>query len=276
MLNCYKGGDKVLIYNKFTSTESVDIIERIVYEYLKPLGFRKFGRTLHRYVDGDISQVVNFQNGCPSKGIYDMLWINLGIRVPECVERTFLITESIKKYYHEYECNIRTRLGYLVDGKDTSYNLKKDPKKIGSNIVERIKKYVIPVFDILNSRDAILKHRAEYAYFDEMNNHLILLEEAMIMGKRGNITEASRLFNAYYQNAIAEYNYDVEHGEKVYLKKGQRIICYNAKTDKVETIIAEKNGYVVVYGGNKGHLTYLEELAEKLGIVLLGSSKSEV
>ena len=95
--------------NNLSSTESVDIIEKIVYEYLKPLGFRKHGRTLHRFVDTDISQVVNFQNGCPSKGVYDILWVNLGIRVPECVERKFSIEKPLKKYYHEYECNIRTR-----------------------------------------------------------------------------------------------------------------------------------------------------------------------
>ena len=97
--------------NNLSSTESVDIIEKIVYEYLKPLGFRKHGRTLHRFVDTDISQVVNFQNGCPSKGVYDILWVNIGIRVPECVERKFSIEKPLKKYYHEYECNIRTRLG---------------------------------------------------------------------------------------------------------------------------------------------------------------------
>ena len=55
--------------NNLSSTESVDIIEKIVYEYLKPLGFRKHGRTLHRFVDTDILQVVNFQNGCPTNGL---------------------------------------------------------------------------------------------------------------------------------------------------------------------------------------------------------------
>lgn len=215
----------VLRTNKLSSTESVDIIEKIVYEYLKPLGFRKFGRTLHRFVDGDISQVVNFQNGCPSKGMYDILWVNLGIRVPECAERKFSITEPLKKYYHEYECNIRTCLGFLVDGKDTFYDLKKDPYKIGNDIVDRLKKYVVPVFDVLNSRDAILEHRSEYSYFDQMNNHLILLDEAMIMGRNDNISESTRLFNEYYQNALKECS-------------------------------------------NKGHITYLEELAKSLEIKL--------
>ena len=252
---------RIFAKNNLSSTESVDVIEKIVYEYLKPLGFRKHGRTLHRFVDNDISQVVNFQNGCPSKGVYDILWVNLGIRVPECVERKFSIEEPLKKYYHEYECNMRTRLGSLVDGKE-------DPNKIGKDIVERLKEFVIPVFEILNSRDAILKQRIEYALFDQFNNHLILLEEAMIIGRRGDITEATRLFNAYYQNALAEYNHDLEQGSKTYLKKSARMIYRNAKTNETETIIATKNGYVTTYCANKGHLTYLEELAQELGIVL--------
>lgn len=255
--------------NKLTSTETVDIIEKTVYEYLKPLGFIKYGRTLHRFVDSDISQVINFQNGCPSKGVYDILWINLGIRVPECVERKFNVSEPPKKYYHEYECNLRTRLGSLVDGKDTFYNLKKDPYKIGKDIVERLKKYVLPVFDVLSSRDAILKHRNEYVSFDQFNNHISLLEEAMIIGRRGDFAEAGRLFNVYYQKALAEYNYDLEQGNKTYLKKGDRMVYYNAKTNQTETIVATKSGYVTTYCASKGHLNYLEELAEELGIEIL-------
>ena len=243
-------------------TEAVDIIEKIVYAYMKPLGFRKHGRTLHRYVDGDISQLVNLQNGCPAKDVYNILSVNLGIRVPECFEHKFVISEPLKKYYHVYQCNIRTCLGSFVDGKDTFYDLKKDPEKIGHDIVERLEKYVLPVFDTLNSRDAILKHRREYRKFDEWNHHLILLEEAMIMGRRGRLDEASRLFNAYYQQALAKYHYDLEYGKKIYLRKGESIVCGN------QTIEATEDGYVTVYMANRGHLTYLEELAQELGIIL--------
>lgn len=254
--------------NNLTSTESVDIIEKIVYEYLKPLGFRKHGRTPHRFVDGDISQVVHLQNGSPEKGVLGILWVNLGIRVPECMDRTFSDNEPLKKYYHEYECNIRTNLGALVDGKDTSYNLKKDPHKIGDDIVKRLRKYVMPVFEVLNSRDAILIHRREYPSFDQFNSHMILLEEAMIAGRRGDIAEASRLFNAYYQKVLTEYNHDLEYGTKTYLKKGQSIMYRNAKTKETETITATKSGYITTYCANPYHLTYLEELAKELGIVL--------
>lgn len=140
--------------------------------------------------------------------------VNLGIRVPECAVHSFCEIEPLKKYYHEYDCNIRTSLGFLADGKDTVYSLKKDPLKIGNDIVEKLEKYALPVFEALNSRDAILAHRREYPRFDRMNNHLILLEEAMIEGRRGNIAEATSLFNCYYRNALSDYNRDFELGRK--------------------------------------------------------------
>lgn len=248
--------------NTLTTTESVDIIEKIVYEYLKPLGFRKYGRTLHRFVDGDISQVVNFQNGCPAKGVMGILWVNIGIRVPESYERKFTLSEPQKKYYHEYECNMRTRLGSVVDHRDTYYNLKKDPEKIGKDILEKLKDYVLPVFDVLSSRDAILKFRKDYEVFDEFNKHMIPLEEAMIYGRRGNIAKATELFNRYYQKIVEEYNYDKEHGERIYLKKGETVMCGG------QTIHAEKNGYYILYSANDAHIKVIEKLAEELQISL--------
>ena len=260
---------------KISSTECVDIIQGVVYEYLKPMGFRKHGRTFHRFVEGDISQVINFQNGCPQKGVYDILWINIGIRVPECAEKKFVISEPMKKYYHEYECNIRTRLGSLVDGEDTFYDLRKPPKKIATDIIDRIKKHVIPVFDVLNSREAILLYRANHLSFDQFANHLILLEEAMIYGRSGDIDKASELFNNYYQNALSEYKSDFENGIQTYLHKGERMVYRNTKTGETETITADKDGYVIAYSANRGHIDYLEALATELGIVLNGADEDE-
>ena len=67
----------------------IDEIEAAVYTQLRPLGFRKYGRTLHRFVSGDLSQIIHFQCGLPSAGPAQQMWVNLGIRIPECDERTF-------------------------------------------------------------------------------------------------------------------------------------------------------------------------------------------
>lgn len=129
-------------------------------------------------------------------------------------------------------------------------------------------KYVIPVFDVLNSREAILLYRANYPSFDQFANHIILLEEAMIYGRSGDIEKASELFNKHYQNALVEYKADFENGIQTYLRKGERLVYRNTKTGEIETIIADKDGYVITYSANRGHIDYLETLASELGIVL--------
>lgn len=133
------------------TVQAVDQIESIVYEALKPYGFRKHGRTLHRFVDGDISQVIHFQSGQPSMGKRNLMCVNLGIRVPESFERTFTVKESTRKYYHEYECNIRSRLSVLCSGQDSWYDLEKNPKIIGRDILEKLKHNALPIFNTLNS-----------------------------------------------------------------------------------------------------------------------------
>lgn len=254
--------------NDLPSTETVDIIEKIVYAQLKPLGFRKHGRTLHRFVEEDISQVVHFQNACPAKGVFDILWVNLGIRVPESMERSFTPKTPLKKYYHEYECNIRTRLGSLVDGKDTYYNLKIDPEVIAEDIVKRLQTRALPVFDKLSNRDAILEFRRDYPDFDSFNHHLILLEEAMIYGRRGDLETAASRFNQYYRKALAKYEHELAHGRRVFLRKGESITYRNGKTGKTETITAESTGKVTLYSANRVHVDVLEKLAAELEISL--------
>ena len=249
------------------TTGAVDVIEKIVYDFVKPLGFRRFGRTLHRFVEGDISQVIHFQNGCPQKGIPGLLWVNLGIRVPECQEKTFTPSLPLKKYYQEYQCNIRTTLSFCTDGKDVPYRLWKNPQKIAADIICKLEQSVLPVFDILNSRDAILKYREDYPRFDQMN-HLVLLEAAMIWGRRGDFPEACGLFRRYYAQVTEERKNALENGRKIYLEKGQSLSYLNEKTGKTETVLAEKSGYYTIFHSPQAHLEYLKQLASQLNIPL--------
>ena len=157
MPSCYRDPPK-----DFNTTEIVDMIEKSVYARLKPLGFRKYGRTLHRFVSEDISQLINFQCGLPTKGMGGLLCVNIGIRVPECAERTFCIRNEKKKYYHDYDCNIRTRLGTVSGKEEAWFDLREPTEAIADRILAEITEFVLPVFAVLNSREAILVHRREY------------------------------------------------------------------------------------------------------------------
>ncbi len=188
---------------KIDVKDRIDRIENEVYANLKPLGFRKHGRTLHRFVSGDISQVVSFQCGQSYRGETHLMWVNIGIRVPECMERRFE-TQEQKSYYSEAFCNMRSRLG-VVKNKDanrvTTYDLRGNLDRIINDITGEIMLEVIPAFDVLSSREAILLHRREYPWFDTLNYHLIVLEESMIYGHLGELKKAKELFEEYYAEA---------------------------------------------------------------------------
>lgn len=247
---------------------TIDEIEKAVYAVVKPLGFRKHGRTLHRFVSGDISQVINFQCGQAYRDETHLLYVNIGIRVPECSLRSFLPEENLKKFYHEYDCTIRTRLGTVCGKKESEYDLHKSADKTIADILNQLQIYVLPVFDILNSRDAILEKRRDFPLFDTTDAHLILIDETMIYGRQSELTKATERFNAYYQGALDKYRHELKHGEKMYLDKGQRVTYHNVRTNETETITAPKSGYVTLYNANRGHLDYLDELANQLGITI--------
>ncbi len=212
------------------TTQVLNTIEKAIHAAVKPYGFRKHGRTLHRFVFDDISQVINFQLGQAYRGETHLLFVNVGIRVPECMTRSFVPEEAMKKYYHEYECNIRSRLGKIEGKEESCYDLRQPVDDIIADILRQTQEYVIPVFEILNSRDAILARRRDYPEFDLLNNHLILLEEAMIYGRRGEIEKAFETFNQYYH------------------------LCERGQ-------LAQKNPRVI-----QTHLRYLDKLASELGI----------
>lgn len=237
----------------------VDEIENMVFAHLKPYGFKKHGRTLHRFVSEDISQIIHFQSGMPAKGMGGLLCVNLGIRVPECSEREFYPQSEKKKYYHEYECTIRSGLGTVSGNAETWYELRRSTDKIIKSIIDEIDNIVLPTFDVLNSREAILAHRAEFPLFDSLCRNLFL-EESMIYGHLGNIEKAKELFELHYRSAVDEYNDNCKNGHKRYLKKGDRIIFMG------QDITAEKDGYVTLYGASHAHIDYLDELAVKLGL----------
>lgn len=233
------------------SADTVNAIGSAVYVHLKQYGFRKFGRTLHRFVDGDISQVINFQV-CSGR-----VCVNIGIRVPECAERDFH-TVNTQKYYCEYNCNIRSRLGTVRGKREVWYSLSADPQKTAAKVIREIDERVLPFFTALNSRQNILDHRRDYPLFDTLESHLILLDEAMIYGRLGDMKKAKELFELYYLKVVEEYNDNKINGRRFYLKKGESVRCGD------QHITADKNGYVTIRCGNHGHIEYLDGLAEKL------------
>ncbi len=216
--------------DKSETVRHLDEIERIVYAALKPLGFRKHGRTLHRFTSGDVSQCVSFRCGQARREESHLMWVGLGIGVPECMARSLPPDAKPKKYYKDYECNIRADLGDAV-GAERCFDLRDDPAKAAAVILRDLEETVLPAFDQLSSREGILAHRREYPQFDVMFDHLILLDEALIFRHLGEAEQAQDRFSRYVQGVRRESEAREKAGEP----------------------------------GMGGHLKYLAALAEECG-----------
>lgn len=203
------------------NTRALDQVQEAVYAVLKPHGFRKHGRLFHRFVEEDISQVVEFQRGQAYREETHLFWVNAGIRVPECQLRSFSPEEKSKKYYHEYECNMRWTLGEKSKKKTGEYDLRKPLEPIMEDILHRLETSLLPMFEVLSSRDAILEKRSSYPQLQP--THLQLLENAMIYGRRGELGKAAECFNAHYRGendpAFAQRQPVAHRQHQVYLRE---------------------------------------------------------
>ena len=130
----------------------IDRIEDSLYRDLKQLGFRKYGRTLHRFFLDDISQVIRFQCGQAYREETHLLCVGVGIRVPECDRTALFLGKPPKKYYHDYECNIRSSLGDIDGEAVKCFDLRGDIDAIEEEIYHDIFDKVLPVFNVLSTR----------------------------------------------------------------------------------------------------------------------------
>lgn len=151
----------------------LDIVEKDIYAKLKPFGFKKNGRTFNRRLDDGIIQVINLQSGQYPIGqgykipglrenLYGKFVVNLGV----CIESLYKFqspTEN-KKYYKEYECQIRARLGALLTGQDYWWTITDDNNKITQEIIEGIETIAFKWFSGLETKDKIISNNGKLPY----------------------------------------------------------------------------------------------------------------
>src|ERR1700722_3483316 len=104
---------------------NLNTIQTAIFQYLKPLGFRKKGRTFNRETEKGIVQVINLQSGQHPIGehyiipgiresFYGRFTVNMGVLIEEVHNLNF----PSKPFYNEYHCQIRKRLPELSQGQD--------------------------------------------------------------------------------------------------------------------------------------------------------------
>ena len=123
---------------------ALGIVQEPVTALLRAEGFKKKGRTYNRIVGDELIHVVNFQMGQYPIGnyvipgiresYYGKFTVNLGVYLPYVSQ---LERGSVaKRNYHEYDCEIRERLGTLAyGGQDVWWSLDNSARATGELIV---------------------------------------------------------------------------------------------------------------------------------------------
>lgn len=217
MIASFNGiGHIATMAEKSEIVQQLDRFQREIGKLLKPLGFRRKGRTFVRIVENDISQVIALQAGpfeigapLPSEAVhlrpnfYGKFTVNLGVFVPEMFERTNpgftprgIITDA--------HCSIRTRLSHITSYQDTWWSLSEELESLVDEVGSLLIDVGIPFLDRFGSRDAIVR---EWVTFNDHELRITLvarLDTAMIFLKRGDATAAKALFEEH----MMEYRKD--------------------------------------------------------------------
>jgi hypothetical protein len=150
----------------------LDSIQNEIFQFLKPIGFKKKGRTFNRQTEIGIYQVINIQSGRYEFGekyvipgyrenYYGMFTVNLGVMVQDIYKLEGY--NKPKDIYQDYDCQIRTRLPHLTINQDYWWSIEDDNEKIVKEIIEGLEKFGLKWFDNFKSREKIIKNWGDMA-----------------------------------------------------------------------------------------------------------------
>ena len=177
---------------------ALDNVQAAVWDYLKPLGYCKRGRTFNRIASGGNRLAINLQQGMYAKSKYGQLAINLGIFIP-CV---YLVErgEETPPFCSEPECHVRERLGVLVHGgRDVWLDLSSDLEVIAETLIDDLMRVGLPFLDGFSSLSDVANHFDEHASLPGLTAARGKVIAAIVNQELGRSELAQTLLRAAYE-----------------------------------------------------------------------------
>jgi len=148
--------------DKEQTKTNLDLIQADIFSFLKPLGFKKKGRTFNRQTENGIYQVINLQSGKYEFGdknvipglrenYYGKFTVNLGVLIKELYELD--IHNKPTDFYQEYNCQIRDRLPHLTMEKDFWWTISSNTKETAIEIIDGLSSKGLNWFDKFENRE---------------------------------------------------------------------------------------------------------------------------
>jgi hypothetical protein len=147
--------------------QNLDAIQVAVNSFLKPLNFRKKGRTHNRRTKGELTHVISFQMGQYPLGdsyvipglresFYGKFAVNLGVLLPFVyqVERQ----QQPSDFVQEYDCTIRQRLGTLAFGKDEWFEVADETAALTTTVVDLLDRFGLAFLEQFQTYGDVLSY----------------------------------------------------------------------------------------------------------------------
>jgi hypothetical protein len=189
--------------SKSQFAKNLDAIQAAVNSFLKPLEFRKKGRTYNRRTNDGLAHVINFQMGqfpigdnyvIPGfrENLHGKFAINLGVLLP-CVyevERQ----RSASEFIQEYECTIRERLGTLGLDKGDWFEITDDVSTLATTIVSLLDRFGLVFLEQFRTYQDVLSYYNLHGILPFRSSHRAALDAALIAHHLGDDTLSKKLF----------------------------------------------------------------------------------
>lgn len=191
--------------NKPDYKSSLDSIQKEVHQFLKPLGFKKRGRTFNRETETGLFQVINFQSGqypigenYEIPGIRESLYGKFTVNFGVCVEELYLIEfpKKSQPFYQDYDCQIRERLETILNKTDSWWKIDSDSDKISNMIIDGLKTKGFDWFKLFDTREKIIQNWGDYA---DANSPRAKLDVALIVLQTDKL-KGAKLIQEYYND----------------------------------------------------------------------------
>ncbi len=182
---------------------ALDEAQKPLTSLLKNLGFRRKGRTYNRPVGDKLVHVVNLQMGQFPIGDYVIpgireslcgrFTVNLGVLLPAVLrlERS----RDPPAFAHEYDCEIRDRLGTLAFGEDTWWDLDHQVPETATSIVDLMDRVGLPFLDQFESYSSVLSYLERTGPLPSKNEGRSALAGALICCDLGERERAAMFFD---------------------------------------------------------------------------------
>jgi len=140
-----------------TEKQFDNLVSKIIYPHFKVLGYKKAGNKF-RYYDreGEFGKIVSFQKSQFYSKDHIRFTVNIGLYLDE-FEFHFTGKKSAEKFA-EVDCAVRNRIGKLMEGFDTWYDLNTDTNiaELHEQLERHFLKYIIPYLNKVKTRDDII------------------------------------------------------------------------------------------------------------------------